>query len=290
MKTIAIVSDSTCDLSPDLIKKLDIKIVPLYVNFPNESFKDGVDMNASSLYQKVDQLGVLPKTAAASPDDFTKLFNELFLEYEEIFYTGISSKMSSTLQNAFLAKSLSKNQDKIFLLDSKNLSTGIGLIILKACKYRDLGLSGEEIVSRLNDIVPKVRSQFAIETMEYLYKGGRCNSLVHFVGKVFKIKPIIVVRDGLMSVGKKPRGQMRRALDGLLDYLKQDLAQIDSDAIFITHSIALDSASYLKEEVKKIVGDIPIYETQAGCVISSHCGKGTIGILYIKDEINEKDA
>lgn len=289
MKKIAILSDSTCDLGKELIQKYDIKILPLYVNFSDKSYKDGCDITAKELYEIVEDKDELPKTAAPSPNDFIKIFEELFLEYEEIFYTGISSYMSSTLQNAHLASQLMGKEDKVFLLDSKNLSTGIGLILLKAAKFRDEGLGGKVIIERLNKIVPAVRSQFAIETMTYLYKGGRCNSLVNFVGKVFKIKPIIVVRDGRMSVGKKPRGQMQNALNELLSYLRHDIDILDTDAIFITHSEAYESCKYLTNEVKKLVPNIPIYTTEAGCVISSHCGKGTIGILYIKDMSTDEE-
>lgn len=283
MKKIAIVTDSTCDLSEELIKKFDIYVIPLYVNFKFKSYKDGQDITTKELYSLVEQEKELPKTAATSPADFIALFTKLFVEYEEIFYTGISSQMSSTLQNALVASQMMEKENKVFLLDSKNLSTGIGLIVLKACKYRDQGLDGKAIIEKLTMLVPLVRSQFAIETMEYLYKGGRCNSLVNFIGRVFKIKPIILVRDGKMDVGKKPHGNMTKALDVLIDYIKTDIDNIDKDAIFITHSEAYDSCSYLQERLKELKIDIPLYVTNAGCVISSHCGKGTIGILYIKE-------
>lgn len=282
MKRVAIVSDSTCDLSKELIEANDIYIIPLYVNFKNKSFKDGVDIGPRILYNLVEEEGELPKTAAASPQDFSNVFGKLLAEYEEVFYTGISSKMSSTLQNAILARNLLEAEDRIFLLDSMNLSTGIGLLLLKACKFRDAGMGGAEILERLSKIVPQVRSQFVIPTLDYLYKGGRCNALSHFFGKVFKIKPVIVVRNGTMDVGKKPRGNMHYALDKMLEYLAEDLKDIDRDCIFITDSIAPDSNAYLTAKVKEMVGDIPIHFTTAGCVISSHCGEGTIGVLYIK--------
>lgn len=291
MKKIAIVTDSTCDLSEELIQKFEIYKVPLYVNFKDESYRDGIDITTEALYELVDKNGVLPKTSATTPADFIKLFESLFNDYEEIFYTGISAQMSSTLQNAHIAAKMIEKEDKIFLLDSGNLSTGIGLILLKAAKYRDQGLDGEEILKRLENIKPLVRSQFMIETMTYLYKGGRCNSLEHFFGKVFKIKPIIVVRDGKMSVGKKPHGKTEKGLDALLDYISKDKEHVDKDAIFITHSLAPKAVSYLKSRLEVIVPNIPIYITEAGCVISSHCGAGTIGVLYIKEEwLNEKNA
>ena len=192
--------------------------------------------------------------------------------------------MSRTYENAIMAKDeLSEYGDRIFIVDSMNLSTGIGLTILKACKMRDEGLGAKENATKMEEIVTRVKAQFGIETMEYLYKGGRCSGVARFMGTLLKIKPIIFVRDGKMSVGMKPIGKMKVALDKMINMFLEDYknGNVDLDNVFITHSIAYESEKYIREKLEAEVKDMNIISTVAGGVISSHCGKGTIGILYI---------
>ena len=283
LNKVIITTDSTCDLSKELIIENDIRIIPLYVNFGEESYKDGVDINTESLYQKVDECGYLPKTAATSVGDFIEFFRPLIDEGYDIFYCGISSLMSRTYQNALMAKE-EFPEGRIEVIDAKNLSTGIGLLLLKAKRFASEGYNVHEIAKMVSDLVPKVRSQFFIETMDYLYKGGRCSGIAKFAATLLKMKPIIEVRDGKMEVGKKPIGS-KRACDFLIDMIKSDYPNIDLDNVFITHAIAPESCKYLEEELPKAIdaSKVRINVTQAGCVISSHCGRGTIGILYIKN-------
>lgn len=280
MNKIKLVADSTCDLSEELIKKYDIKIIPLYVNFNEESYRDGVDIDTETLYQKVKELGMLPKTAAISLGVFIEEFTNLIEEGYDIIFMGISKEMSRTYDNACLARD-EVNKDRIRVIDSMNLSTGIGLLLLNAGDMINEGKSLDEVGNYLEEANKKVRSQFVIPTMDYLYKGGRCSSLAKIFGTFLKIKPLIIVRDGKMSVGKKPRGTMQVALREMVNYLVRDLNDLDVKNIFITHSLALDDVEFLREEILKLVPNINIYVTQAGCVISSHCGEGTIGILYM---------
>ncbi len=280
MKKIKIISDSTCDLSKELLEKYEIDIVPLYVNFNEESYRDLVDLNTEKMYRLVEKYNMLPKTSAASPGDFYKIFKKyLDLNYQ-IIYTGIGSKFSGTLTSAYTAKKMLESED-IFLIDSLNLSSGIGLLLLKAAKYKEEGLSAEEIKEKVDELVPKVRSQFVIDTLDYLYKGGRLSALSALMGGVLRIKPIIKVRDGVMKVGKKARGNIRKGIDLLIQEFNQLRDDVDEDFVMITHSLAYDSYLYIKENLKEVSSIKNLYETDAGCVISSHCGKGTIGILYI---------
>lgn len=280
MKKIKIISDSTCDLSQDLINKHDIEIIPLYVNFGEESYLDGVDLTVSQMYDLVSKKNILPKTAAPSPGTFVDAFKKYLDKGYEIIYMGIGSKFSATFSSANVAKQTLESDD-IYLVDSLNLSSGTGLLILKAAKFIEEGLSAKEIKERLEVIVPKVRSQFVIDTLEYLYKGGRLNALSAFVGGMLRIKPIIKVREGLMAVGKKGRGTMKNGIDLMLKELFQEKDFIDHDFMMITHSLADESSAYIKEQLKNKVEVKNLYDTKAGCVISSHCGKGTIGVLYI---------
>ncbi len=280
---VKIITDSTNDLMPDMLKKLDVEVIPLYVNFGEESFKDGIDITTPELYKEVEKRNELPKTAAITIGDFLEVFQKNIDSGYEIVFTGISKQMSSTYNNALVAAK-EVAEDKIFVVDSKNLSTGIGLLILKACKDRDNGLSAKEIAQNMEKNTNLVLSQFAIETMDYLYKGGRCSSLSMIFGTMLRIKPIIQVRDGKMSVQQKPIGKIKRALDKMVEQIENDKDRLDTDHILLTHSIAPESRDYLLAILTEKFPNIDIIETVAGCVISSHCGPGTIGILYMVKE------
>ena len=285
---VKIITDSTCDLSQELIKEFDIEVFPLLVTFGEDTYKDGIEIDAKKIYEEVEKRGVLPKTSAVSALFLTEEFKKWVDQGYEIIYTGISSKMSSTFNNAILAAK-EVGEDKIFVVDSKNLSTGIGLTVLKAARDRDKGLSAKEIVENMKYNVDRVKSQFAIETMEYLHKGGRCSSIARFAATVLRIKPIIFVRDGSMSVGKKPLGKIKVALDAMLKMLQEDKEKnnVDPEFIFVTDAIAEESRAYLVPKVKELFPDTNVYATTAGGVIASHCGPGTIGILYIcKEEVH----
>ena len=278
-KKIKLISDNTCDLSHEQLKKHDIDIVPLLVNFNEESYKDLFDLQTENMYELVEKHGILPKTSAASPGAFLEVFKKYLAEGCEIIYLGIGSKFSATLTSAMTAKNMIDSED-IYLVDSANLSSGTGLLLLKAAKFRDEGLSASQIKTNLEEIVPKVRSQFVIDTLDYLYKGGRLSALSALMGGLLRIKPIIKVRDGVMVLGKKARGNINKGIDLLIKEFKENIEDIDDEFVMVTHSLAHDSCIYIKDQIK----DIQIknlYETNAGCVISSHCGKGTIGILYI---------
>ena len=275
---VKILTDSTNDLPLDVIKKLDIEVIPLYVNFGDESLKDGVDIKTEELYKRVSSNGVLPKTAAITIGDFETVFKKYLDMGYELVYTGISGAMSSTLNNARIAIENLDAQDKAYAIDSKNLSTGIGLLLFKACKDRDLGLNAREIAANIEKNTDYVLSQFAIEQMEYLHKGGRCSGVARFAATVLRIKPIIEVRGGKMDVQAKPIGKIKVALDRMLKQLISDKDRLDKDHIIVTHSMADESAKYLIAKIKEEFKD---YSTIAGGVIASHCGPGTIGILYM---------
>ena len=279
MRPVKIIVDSTCDLPPELLKEKEIDIAPLGILFGEESYHDGVDLSVEELYKKVAEKKMLPKTSALSIEELSPLFHQRVNEGYDIFFICISSEFSSCYQHAYLASE--DIRDHVVCFDSRNLSSGIGLLILKAIKLKEEGKNIFEIESALKELVPNVRSQFAVETLDYLYKGGRCSSLAFIFGKGFHIRPIIRVKDGKMGVYKKPRGKMVNALNTLLDIFKEDMDHIDLEHVMITHSLGDEYEVYLRNELKKLIPENIILSTRAGCVISSHCGKGTIGILYI---------
>ena len=279
MNKVVIFSDSTCDLMPETIKEFDIHIVPLYVNFKDESFKDGVDMTSPLLYEKVEKTGIMPKTSAATVKDFVDAFTPFINDGYDVFYTGISSKMSVNMQNVLAAAS-EFDDDRIYVSDSLNLSSDIGLLVLRACKLRDEGKSAKEIKEIIDELAYHVKGGFVIKSMDYLYKGGRCSALSKIFGTILKIKPFIRVKNGSMYVHKKPRGKFHSAIDVMIEEAIEDIPNMATDYIMVTHSLGDEYAPYIIDKLKEKT-DIPIMETYAGCVISSHCGKGTIGILYI---------
>ena len=285
MRKVVIMTDSTADLSKTLLEKYFIKSIPLYVLFEEEAFKDGIDINTEELYQKVDQTGMLPKTQAVSPGDFMDAFNPYIDKDYDIVYIGIGSKISGTFQSAMIARD-ELGKDRVYLIDSKNLSSGIALLVLKAKDLRDHGYSAKEIHKEITQLVPLVRSQFAIKTLDYLHKGGRASGTAKLIGGILGIKPIIQVRDGKLDVYKKPAGKMSRALDIMLNDFFDEFEKdnLDLDYVMITHSLAPKQAIYMMDKVNEKMDVKNLIESSAGCVISAHCGAGTIGILYIVKE------
>ncbi|MCF7923790.1 MAG: DegV family protein [Candidatus Izimaplasma sp.] len=280
MNKIKLISDSTCDLSKELIEKYDIEIIPLYVNFKSKSYLDGKDLTVAEMYDLVSKTNELPKTAAPSPGIFFETFKKYLDEGYEIIYTGIGSKFSASFNSAKIASEMLESEN-IYLVDSLNLSSGSGLLLLKAGEMIKSEMIASEIKIKMEELVPKVRSQFVIKTLEYLYKGGRLNGLSALFGSFLRVKPIIKVRDGLMAVGKKGRGNVKNAINIMVKDMLNEKENIDNEFMMITHSMAKEDTDYIKEKIESKVNISNLYETSAGCVISSHCGKGTIGILYI---------
>lgn len=281
MGNVRIITDSTSDLSGEMIKQHNIEIVPLYVVFNEASYRDGIDITTKELYEKVEEYGVLPKTSAPSPLDFQNAFRRHIENGEDIIYIGLSSKLSTTIQSARLAAQEFPD-GRIEIVDSENLSTGIGLLVMKAVDYADEGLAVGEIAARIRDLVPKIRTRFIINTLDYLYKGGRCTALESFIGGLLKIKPVVTVKDGSITLEEKLRGKREKARGNMLENALADKEIMLKDRIFVTHSMDQEEAELLKSSLEKEIKGSKVIITDAGCVISSHCGPKTVGILYIK--------
>lgn len=277
-KTI-IMADSTCDLSEKLIKENDIKIFPLYVVFGDDAYKDGVEIDPGKLYKMVEKRNELPKTSAASVGDLVEFFKRYIEEGHNIIFIAVGSGMSSTYNNALLA-SKEFPEGRIEVIDGQNLSTGTGLLVLKAAKYAREGWPISEVAEKVRKLVPNVRSKFTVESLDYLHKGGRCSGTTKLIGNLFRIKPVIEVKDNKLGVLAKPIGK-KRALKFMIDDILENKEHIHTDCIMVTHTFADGDAKDIKKALKKELPNVRIEETEAGCVISSHCGKGTIGILYI---------
>lgn len=281
MNKVKILTDSTSDLSKQMLIDYNIDSIPLYVRFDDEIYKDGINLTTDELYRKVEEKKALPKTSAVSPGDFITFFEKYLEKGYDIIYIGIGSKLSATMRSAHLAIDEINLPNRIHIIDSMNLSSGIALLVLKAKDLRDQGLSALKIKEEIERLVPLVRSQFAISTLDYLHKGGRASGLAKLVGTMLSIKPIIKVVNGSLEVYKKPIGKMSRALDIMLEDFNKEKENIDLDYVFITHTLANRQAVYMLDYLRRRFNIKHLVEGSAGCVISSHCGAGTIGILYI---------
>jgi len=275
---VNILTDSTSDLGPALADKFKIQVIPLYVNIAGKTYADGVAIRTPELLRSVAKTGQIPKTSAPSVPDFIKFFNQ----DGDTVYIGLSSQLSATLQNALLARQHCA-PGRIYIIDSMNLSTGIGLLVLKAAELRDKGLPAVEIHRQISALVPNVRTSFVIETLDFLYKGGRCTAMQNLMGSLLRIRPVIAVRpDGTLGIKGRTRGTRQKALQSILDDFGENLAEIDISRIFITHTGCSADAEYLKQEIIKLAPIQEVLITDAGSVIASHCGPDTIGILYLK--------
>lgn len=274
---VKILTDSTSDLSPDLVAQHDIGVIPLSVYIGGESIKDDFDFTSADLFARVEDHGELPKTSAPSVSDFLSHFKA----GEHSLYIGISSQLSASVGNAQVAAQ-TFSEGRAYVIDSHTLSSGIGLLALLAADLRDAGHDLGAITQQVRAAVPRIKMSFVIDTMDYLYKGGRCSALQHLAGSLLKLHPVIhALPDGSLDVKKTVRGSRERALRSLLDDFESDLDAIDLRRVFITHSAYPEGAEVLKAALLEMAPIEELLITEAGAVVSSHCGPKTIGILYM---------
>ena len=279
MKKIAISLDSASDLSKELIEKYDFKIVPFGVNLGDKFFYDG-EIDPKEIFEYADSNKTLPKTNAVNEEAFKEHFSKILNDYDAIIHFDISSEMSSAYQNAVNA---SKNFKNVYVIDSRTLSTGISLEAIYAKKLTETTDDPAKIVELVEKRIPSVQASFIIERLDYLYKGGRCSGLALLGANLLKIRPEIEVLNGNMKNTEKFRGKMA---DCVTKYCRATLEKYnhpDKSVIFITHSVADQELVDAAKAVVNEYGFENVYETTAGCTVSSHCGKNTLGILYIND-------
>lgn len=280
---IKIISDSTCDLSKDLIEKYDIDILPLHIHLGEEEYQDGVTITPDEIYTWADANNTTPKTSAASMIEVIDKFEPYINNGDEIICFSISSSMSANNNVMRLAAEDMESEDKIHIIDSANLSTGIGLLVIEAAIMAQEGKSADEIVAKMEELKPLVSASFVVDTLTYLHRGGRCSSVAALAGGVLKLHPKIVVENGKMDANKKYRGKINSVIMSYVKEMEEDLKNAKKDRVFITHSgcdasILNDVHAYL--ESLNVFDEI--LTTRAGSVISSHCGPGTLGVLFIK--------
>ncbi len=279
---IKIITDSTCDLPLELLKELDIEVLPLLVSIGGNTYQDLIEITPNKLFELVNETKETPKTSAISPLVFYTTFAKYVDQGYDVVYIGIGADLSSSYASAYT--SANEFEGHVLVLDSKNLSSAIGLQLLKLVEYRDSNKSLSEIEQLMKQITPNVECSFALETMNYLHKGGRCSSLKYYFGKLLRIHPIIRMNEGKLKVHKTPRGKMIKALDEMIEEFKEQyvIGNIDLGKVMITHACTNEYASYIYQKLAEFMDPTAIIVTIAGCVISSHCGPNCIGILYIK--------
>lgn len=284
MKRISIITDSTSDLSKELLEKYDITVFPLHIHLGDKEYADGIDITPEEIYHWSEETKETPKTSALSLYDAKEYLKKALDKSEEVICFCISEEMSSCCSVMHMAMMELEVEDKVFVVDSRNLSTGIGLQILEAAKLANQGLSAGEIVEKVKEMQSKVRSSFVVDSLTFLHRGGRCSSVAALAGNTLKLHPCIFVLDGKMQAGKKYRGKMDKVLLNYVEDIKPELAAAKKDHIFITHS---GCDTELIKTVRKELEDLNYFEnihvTQAGGVIASHCGPGTMGVLYVAE-------
>ena len=282
---VKIIADSTCDLSQDLLERYNVATIPLHILLGEEEYEDGVSLLPEDIYRWADEHKTTPKTSAPSVDTVMQVFRPPLSAGEDIVCFAISESMSTSANVMRLAAMQLGAESRVRVIDSANLSTGIGLLVLEAAQMAADGKTADEIVTEIERLKPLVRASFVVDTLTYLHRGGRCNGLAAIAGSLMKLHPKIVVSDGKMSSSKKYRGKIGSVIMAYVRDMEEKLLAADRKRVFITHSGCPEETI---DEVKAYLQSLSyfgeILVTRAGGVISSHCGPGTLGVLFIDGE------
>jgi DegV family protein with EDD domain len=282
---VKVISDSTCDLSPQLVERYGISIIPLHILLGEKEYEDGKNIQPDDIFKWSDDNKTTPKTSAPSMETAVSVMKPLLEQGHELVCFAISEDMSTSANIMRLTADELDASDRVHVIDSMNLSTGIGLLVIEAAIMANSGANAPEILDKINKLIPLVRASFVVDTLLYLYRGGRCSGLSAMVGSALKLHPMISVVDGKMIAGKKYRGNLSKVITSYTKDLESALKSAKKDRVFITHS---GCDKEIVDEVKDYLTGLHIFteilETRAGGVVSSHCGPGTLGVLFIEDK------
>lgn len=277
---IKVLSDSTCDLPQELIEKYDITIVPLTVIKNEQAFFDGITITPAEIFAHVASGGSLCSTAAVSAGDYAQWFEKYTSDYDGVVHVNISSEFSCSYQNACLA---AESFNNVRVVDSRNLSTGQGLVVLEVIKLAQTCQTLDELHQKAQAFTEKVEASFLLDRLDYMVKGGRCSSAAALGANLLNLKPCIEVKNGKMGVVKKYRGNYAKCL---ATYVKDRLANRDDlerETLFVTHTpVTDDCLKAVADAVKEYADFKNIYWSEAGCTVSCHCGPGTLGVLFVR--------
>ena len=281
MNRVIITADSTADLPPELAERYDIRIIPLTVILGEESYLDGADIKPEQMYERYHTDGTVPKTAAPSMQAFSDFFGSILASGDEIVHLDISSELSNAYNAARLAASEMKN---VYIVDSRSLCCGIALLAIEGAECRDRGMSACEIAKHLSALTEKVSASFVLDTLEFIWKGGRCSGIAALGANLLNIKPALEVRNGVLTIGKKYRGNRKSVLKKyLIDQLEGK--ELRSSHVFLADSgeIEQEVIDEMEGLVHKLAGECVIHRAKAGCTICGHCGPGTFAVFYIEE-------
>lgn len=278
---VQITADSTCDLGK-YSKKRGVIIVPLSVILGENSFRDGVDIEPKDIFDYVARTNQLPKTAAPSIGDYDEVFSKCVSEGNTVVHFNISSKSSASYTYAL--KAAESYPGKVFVVDSRALSSGQGLLVMKACDFAEQGMSAAEIATAVEELIPKVNTSFVPDRLDYLFKGGRCSRMQMYGANILKIHPLIEMEDGQLIAEKKYRGSMQKCISNYIDDLVLQYPTYDKTRCFITHSSADEElVAFARQKVEQLFEFNEVLETVAGSVVTGHCGRNTLGVLFITE-------
>ena len=279
-KKVIISSDSTTDLSPELIERYNVQILPLGITLGGELHRDGIDISPDLIYEHYAKTGELPKTSAVNVEECMDFFKPYVDQGYSIVHFSISSEMSSTFNNCRLA---AMEFDDVYVVDTKNLSTGGGLLVISAAELANQGLEAKEIAEKCEEIATRIDASFVIDNLEFLHKGGRCSSLEAFGANLLNLKPCIAVRNGKMGAIKKYRGKFGKVLKEYIKDMIGDASDIELDRVCVTLAgCDQEICDECVELVKSLAPFKEIFFTRAGSTVSSHCGKNTLGVLFVR--------
>ncbi len=279
-RKVAITTDSTADLSPDLVEKYNIHVIPLGIEMDGQVHRDGIDAVPDDLYDYYKKTGKTAHSSAGSIGEYQDLFRELTEQGYDVVHIALADFLSCTQQNAKLA---AEDFDGVYIVNSRRLSSGMGLLVLRAAELAQQGLSAKEIADTAESLSYKADVSFVLDTLDYMCAGGRCSSVTKLGANLLKIKPQIVVYDDKMDTGKKYRGKIQNCRMQYIEEQLHDVEDIDLSRVFFTHSgMAQDEIDQLVAKIKSVADFKEIIVQRAGCVISCHCGPGTCGVLFFR--------
>lgn len=273
---IQILTDSTADISEELCEAYQIETIPMYIQLNGKTYKDGEDIVPEMLFDMVRTTGKYPTTSAPPPGDFIKYFEK----NSSSIYIGVSGTLSTTFRNAQLALKETDNK-AIDLIDSLSISTGYGQVVLQAAKWRNAGMDFIELGQKIRALISKARGIFILDTLDYIYHGGRCSAIEHFFSSMLKIRPLLqILPDGTLGILQKVRGSREKAIQSLLSFYRAQIAKYEIPEIFITHLDCEGEARYLIEKIQAMGKPVQIQTAKVGCVLATHSGPKPIGIAY----------
>lgn len=280
-KKVVLCADSTCDLTPELKERYGVHTYPFHVTLGEDAYRDGVDLTPDDIYRIYNEKHILPKTSAINTAEYIDFCKQFIDDEHEVVYINLGSGLSASHNNCRMA---AEELPGLYVVDSCNLSTGMGLLVLEAAERIAGGMSAKQVAEEVQALAAKVEASFVIDTLEFLYKGGRCSALAMMGANLLQLKPCIEVDNtsGKMGVGKKYRGSLDKALQQYVSDRLKDRDDIRVNRLFITHSgISQERIDMVRQAVEECQQFDEILVTRAGCTISSHCGPNTLGVLFI---------